>query len=89
MIDDSADMIEAREARMRAKSDAQIAKEIAYAEGLIAGWQLAAGQVTAFSAGALKMMKPPSIIEWEHRLSILRDHRDNRRAEAAASREVR
>ena len=82
-------MIEAREARMRAKSDAQIAKEIAYAEGLISGWQLAAGQVTAFSAGALKMMKPTSIIEWERRLSILRDHRDNRRAEAAASQEVR
>lgn len=67
------------EAQMRAKSDAQIAKEIAYAEGLVAGWQMAADQVTAFSGGALKMMPPDGLKMWERRLSRLRDERECRR----------
>lgn len=58
-----------------AKSIAQLDKEIAYAEGLEAGFAQAQISISEAFNGILTLAKPQGLLEWERRETRLRDER--------------
>lgn len=58
-----------------AKSIAQLDKEIAYAEGLEAGFSQAQVALNEAFSGMLTLTKPQVLVDWERREARLRDER--------------